>query len=380
MLKALLVLALLMPAIGGAHVKWFSDSWDPTAAPVGFARLLSSHGFVALFPLTLLVVAAAQSMDGRLAARRAIRRFLTYAELRTSTWVPRVLRIGLATYFVCIALYFRAEPIILTPELKTGLWWIPLVQLAVAVGLLFRPTVIPACAVIAAMYGYAAHLYGWVHMLDYHFFLGVLALLVLDAQYGPPQAALGLLALRLTVSTSFMWVAAEKWLYPDWTHEILSNLLPPVLSAFDIHFSCTAAGFVEFGLAFFILFGMVASHVAALVLLSLLLAAIPLVGPVDAIGHLPLVISLAILAVTKNRRPRAPTVRRSISFLGVLLLPTTLVLLLVLYFYSHEAAVAAAVFGHWPGSLSHAAFTGAAGYWVTYALYGVVLRSATRVG
>lgn len=372
MLKGLLVLALLLPAFAGAHVKWFAASWDPGASPVGLGRLLSSHGFVALFPLTVLIAAAARPLDIRLTARRALRRCFAYVELKTAAWVPRVLRLGVAVYFISIALYFRAEPIILTPELRTDIWWMPLVQLAVALGLLLRPGVMPACAAIALLYGYAAHAYGWVHMLDYHFFLGVLALLVLDAQDGPRRAGLGLLVLRITVATSFMWVAAEKWLYPDWTHEILSNLLPPVLGAFDIHFSCTAAGFVEFGLAFFILFGMAASQIAALVLLILLLAAIPFVGPVDAIGHLPLVVALGILAVSRNRWARRGTVRPIATLFGVFLFPATLGALLLLYYYSHEVAVVAGMFGHWPGTLSHVAFAGAAGYWVTYALYGIV--------
>ena len=55
-------------------------------------------------------------------------------------------------------------------------------------------------------------------------------------------------------------------------------------------------------------------------------------------------------------------------------------MLLVLYFYSHEVAVASAVFGHWPSSLSHAAFTCAVGYWVTYALYGIVSRRSRESG
>lgn len=108
------------------------------------------------------------------------------------------------------------------------------------------------------------------------------------------------------------------------------------------------------------------------------LAAIPLVGPVDAIGHLPLVVALAILAVTRNRWAHGRTARQLSSALGVFLLPATLVALLVLYFYAHQAAVVANVFGHWPGTVSHVAFAGAVGYWVTRALYRIAVAGRTR--
>lgn len=369
MLKVLLLLGLLVPALAGAHVKWFAASWDPAAAPIGLVELLGSPAFVALFALALLVVAGARSIDGRLAARRALRRFLAGIELKTSGRLPQILRFGLAAYFVSIALYFHAEPILLTPELKAGFWWMPMVQLGIALGLLFRSGVIPACMLIALLYGRAAHVYGWVHMLDYHYFLGVIVLLLLDAWYGQRRAELGLLVLRITVATSFMWVAAEKWLYPHWTHEILSQLLPPVLGSFDVHFSCTAAGFVEFALAFFILFGMAASQIAALVLLSLLLAAIPFVGPVDAIGHLPLVVALAILALTRNRWMRSRGAKR-VPITGTFLFPFSLVALLMLYFFSHELGVLAPGFGSWPATVSHVAFASAAAYGVTYLFVG----------
>ncbi|MBA2961692.1 MULTISPECIES: hypothetical protein [Ramlibacter] len=379
MRSGLLVLAMLVPSLASAHVKWFAASWDPSAAPVGLDRLLASHGFLAMFLLTLAVVVASQFADRRLAARQALQRFLAAADLKTARFVPWIIRLGLVVYFTSIALYFRAEPIILTPELKSGVSWMPMVQLAIACGLLLRRGVMPACVLIVALYGYAAHRYGWVHMLDYTFFLGVVALLSLEVLYGERRAGVGMLVLRITVATSFMWVAAEKWIYPDWTHEILSSLLPPVLTGFDVHFSCTAAGFVELALAFFILFGRTAAPTAAVVLLSFLLAAIPFVGPVDAIGHMPLVVALAVLAVTKNHLLLVGSARQVVTRLGAFLFPTTVVVLLVSYYYSHAAAIASGALGHWPATLSHVALAAAAGYWATYALYGVVAERRSHL-
>ena len=374
MFKGLLYIAALFgPGLANAHVKWFATSFDPAGAQVSLGALLRSPAFVTLLGVTIAVAAAVRILDGRLSAEPAVLRWQRLADRMMKPRAATILRGGLAIYFISIALYFAAAPIILAPELKTHLWWIPLVQLAVGVGLLFRRGVLPACALIALLFGYAAHVHGWVHMLDYHFFAGILALLVLDARCGQRRARLGLLLLRATVATSFLWVAVEKWFYPDWTHEILATLIPPLLPAFDVHFTCVAAGYVEFGLAFFILFGAVGSQIAAIVLLSLVLAAIPLVGPVDAIGHLPLAFPLVILAATRNRWRRLGVHRPAPASRGAFLFPATFTALVLLYFFSHELAHAASGFGDWHSTLLHAGFAGAVGYWGSHALHVMVL-------
>jgi hypothetical protein len=69
---------------------------------------------------------------------------------------------------------------------------------------------------------------------------------------------------------------------------------------FKPEFFVIAAGFVEFCLAFTLMAGRLSSRVAAGVLLAIMVLAMPLVGVVDAIGHLPLVIVLVLLAGTRN--------------------------------------------------------------------------------
>src|SRR6185369_1317562 len=60
------------------------------------------------------------------------------------------------------------------------------------------------------------------------------------------------------------------------------------------------AGFVEFCLAFVLIFGRLASQVAAVTLLSVMISAVPVVGILDLIGHLPILVVLIILAATRN--------------------------------------------------------------------------------
>jgi hypothetical protein len=60
------------------------------------------------------------------------------------------------------------------------------------------------------------------------------------------------------------------------------------------------AGFVEFCLAFVLIFGRLASQIAAAVLLAVMISAVPVVGMVDLVGHLPILVVLVILAATRN--------------------------------------------------------------------------------
>ena len=143
--------------------------------------------------------------------------------------------------------------------------------------------------------------HGLFHMLDYMFFLGLAAFLCLDARFGRQLHALGLLILRVAAGVSLIWCGVEKWLYPGWTLELLQSDLNVLLTTgFSPDLIIMGAGFVEFCLGFLLIFGRVASQVAAAVLLTLMISAIPLVGMVDLIGHLPILVVLVVLVTTRN--------------------------------------------------------------------------------
>ena len=101
----------------------------------------------------------------------------------------------------------------------------------------------------------------------------------------------------------------------------------------------TASGFVEFSLAFVLLFGRAASQIAAAVFLLLLAMAIPLVGAVDAIGHLPLLLILFVLGTTKNTVGYAAATGHSLGYLQHAMLFIGSILGLVgAYYFFHELA------------------------------------------
>jgi uncharacterized membrane protein YphA (DoxX/SURF4 family) len=300
LIRSLLVaLAALTPLPGKAHVKWFSKMANCVSAPLTpldamYCPLFIGIGCAALVAMLAVILIDARA-DGS-AARHAAR-----VESHITAYVSPLVRFGLAAYFILIATFFRASPIILTPDLKTDAAWVPIVQVLIAAIVMSRRTSWLAALCMAALYAYAVICYGWFHMLDYQYFLGIAAFLVVDCLYGQSKLVLGLTILRISVGVSFLWVGVEKWVYPGWTYELLQQDLKGILMGLDPGFVVMGAGYVEFCLAFLLICGRLSSQVAPAVLLLLMVSAIPLVGAVDAIGHLPIIIVLLILSATRNR-------------------------------------------------------------------------------
>lgn len=296
--------AWVWPGRAGAHTRWFTTVADAFTPPLALTTLFGSPLFLPLFLATVAVVAGVQAADRGLRRRcDAAGSLSRRVDEMTVSVAPALLRLAIALYFASIAAFFSTAPVTLTPELKAGSSWVVGAQLLVAGSLLSAGGVGPAAVGVLVLYVYSAHLYGWVHLIDYHLFIGVFAFLLLH-QLSPRQgASTGLLLLRVLVGTSFLWVGIEKWLYPDWTADVLLHHLPMLLMGYEPGFVVMAAGFVEVALAFLLVFGRLSSQVSAAVLLSLVCSAIPLAGVVDAIGHLPMIAALLILAATRNRLP-----------------------------------------------------------------------------
>jgi hypothetical protein len=98
------------------------------------------------------------------------------------------------------------------------------------------------------------------------------------------------------------------------------------------------AGFVEFCLAFILIFGRLAAQIAAAVLLLVMISAIPVVGMIDFIGHLPILVVLLILAATRNSiGPIAPKPGRGgldVAITFIVSVPG----FIAAYYLSHEIA------------------------------------------
>lgn len=290
------------PLHAHAHVKWFSSVVNCSSTPLPAASVLTRPLFVMLWLAALLTLWGVFTIE-----RRVLPRFETLHQLhadwkqrfsRHSAWL---LRIGVAVYFLSLFTHEGPARIVLTPELKTAGTWVGVVQLAIAILVLWKRTVPLAIAGMLTLYAHGVWSAGWFHMLDYVYFLGVAAFLWLDAFHGAAKHYLAFTLLRVSAGFSFMWVSIEKWLYPQWTYDILQHELQSVTMGLDLSFFVMSAGMVEFCLALLLVLGRLSSQVASLILLVLMVSAIPLVGVIDAIGHAPLMIVLLIFSASQNR-------------------------------------------------------------------------------
>jgi hypothetical protein len=285
-----------------AHVKWFSMMANCASTPIRTFDIISSPLFVSLTVAAFAVMFAVAAIDGRisrgdnLAVRAAAR-----IDYEVANLIAPLLRVGVAIYFVSIVVYFYGSPITLTVELKTDATWVPALQLAIAAAVLVRRSAILAALGIVVLFAFSVNRYGVFHMLDYPFFLGLAAFLSIDSIYGQKGLTQGLGILRVTVGFSLLWCSVEKWLYPGWTQELLQSDLHVLLATgLSPTLIVMGAGFVEFSLAFALIFGRLASQIAAAILLTVMISAVPVVGMLDLVGHLPILVVLIILAVTRN--------------------------------------------------------------------------------
>jgi hypothetical protein len=231
--------------------------------------------------------------------------------------------------------------VILTPELKGNSGWLSAIQLLIPIFLAVRATLPAAAAGIIVLYGYGVATYGLFHMLDYPVFLGLAAYFALSVTDDAKVAALRLSCLRWSVALTLLWPAMEKFLYPTWIAPILIEH-PELTLGFDAATVITAAGVVEFGLSFAMLWTPLVRRLGALALAALLVAATFDFGKLDAVGHLMVVaILLAVVAEPGTEparcRPALAPIVSGTALLAAIFLYSGLH---ALYYFSWSAAAA----------------------------------------
>ncbi len=142
--------------------------------------------------------------------------------------------------------------------------------------------------------------------MDYPIFLGIAAYFILSALQIRPLGLSPLDVVRWSAAITLMWASIEKWAYPQWTFPLFV-IHPGMAMGFDPDFYMRAAGMVEFALAFALLRTPLTRRVASLVLIGMFLAAIPVFGKIDAIGHSAII--AVLLAIAVESAPERATVR-----------------------------------------------------------------------
>ncbi|MBV8868277.1 MAG: hypothetical protein JOY65_02505 [Acetobacteraceae bacterium] len=279
-------------------MKWFC-TYD-VASPPQPIRLVLNGDFRNLTLLTIAVLLVAGLLDRTplgLAMLRSLDRVTWFLRDKTDVLIRAVL----GGFFV--ALWMNGG-IILTPELKTTVAWVPWLQLAIAVSMIWRQTLVLAALGMATLYVYAIDQYCLFHLMDYPIFLGLAAYLVLSAVRATPFGLRPLDVLRYATAITLMWASVEKWAYPQWTFPLLATH-PEMTFGFTPEFYMRAAGLVEFALAFTLACGPLMRRTSAIILTAMFVSAVFEFGKIDALGHSAIiVVLLAILADNELPAPR----------------------------------------------------------------------------
>jgi hypothetical protein len=283
-----------------AHVKWFA-AYDVAGSPRSLIEACSAPFFM------LVAVALAALWIGSRVEQTVFGKLITTTIDRLSGALQArsddMFRAGTAAFFIAL---WATGNIILTPELTTQSTIIPWVQAAIAVGMLWRSTLVFSAIGIVALFGVGIAAYGSFHMMDYPIFLGIAVYLALVGLGRGRIEIRPLDVARWGAAITLMWASVEKWAYPDWTYPLLQQHSDLALGL-DKTFFMTAAGVVEFSLAFALLCTPLVRRVAAILLAAMFVGAVFEFGKIDAIGHLMIV--MVLVAVAADNAPiveRAP--------------------------------------------------------------------------
>jgi hypothetical protein len=330
-LRALMPMLLACPALASAHVKWFAR-FDLQGEPRSPFEVMTSPSFLALALAAALALGLGGALDAWLT-----RRARAGVGVDLGDRAVAAMRFGLAACFVASILFFRDAPVILTPDLHTASAWTVLVQWGIVVAAVTGFLRV-AAAGVGVLFVQAVADYGPFHLMDYTVFVGIAAFLLL-AGGGERSRTRGLVLLRLSLGFTLMWGGIEKWLYPEWTYPLLCGSGKALLMGLSPDFFMQAAGFVEFCLAFVAVVGATAARVACALLALLMTAAIPMFGGVDAVGHAPFLLVLAVLAASRNpladRFGDAAPVRQALQWAAAF--AAVLGILPAFYFAAHRA-------------------------------------------
>jgi len=318
------------PLAAAAHVKWFAP-YDVPGQPRILPEIFKLMFWQPLSAALLAFVLTCYLEPSRVGAG------ILAALDRFSRWLrPRVddlYRAGTAAFFIAL---WTLGGIILTPELKTSSPLVPLLQLGIAIGMFWRPTMVLSALGIVVLYAIGLWNYGLFHMLDYPIFLGLAAYLACSGLEIDPFGVRPLDIARWAAGLTLMWASVEKWAYPDWTYPLLRND-PGLAMGFYVDYYMSAAGVVEFSLALGLLWTPLVRRLSALVLIAMFAAAIVPFGKLDAIGHSMIIVILIGILVDREPAIRRPPISAMAYY------PAALVATIGLYYGLHALIYGTAI-------------------------------------
>ncbi|WP_010687534.1 hypothetical protein [Methylobacterium mesophilicum] len=317
---------LAVPGVAEAHVKWFC-AYDVAGQPQGLEQVLCPD-FEWLTGLALVCLMAGCLAEGT-PLGGALLRALDRVTARIRTDTELLVRCTLGFFLVSL---WSLGGIILTPELKTDLAWIPWLQLAMAGCLIWRRTMPLTGLGIVFLFSFATAQYGLFHLADYPIFLGIAAYLIIQGLGLDPFGLRPLDLVRYAAAVTLMWASIEKWAYPQWTDPLLAAKPQMTMGATPALFM-QAAGVIEFTLAFALIWTPLVRRSAAIILAAIFVSAIFEFGKVDAIGHSGIIVVLLAIAADDA----TATVRARQALMAPAWYGAALAAFLFLYYVGHAA-------------------------------------------
>ena len=284
------LIAALGSQAANAHVKWFVE-FDVADPPRALVQILD-YNFAALLTLASLGLFTIYVIDAHWT------RSGSFSILdRSFSWHPdianSIVRIGTGIFFLCLWLI---GGVVLTPETETEAAFVPYIHFFTAFFVLFRRTAILSALGILILYGNGIYEFGLFHMIDYVIFLGVAGFLLIASVDNGKLKKLRLHILYVSLVFTFLWSSIEKFAYVEWFQPFLdANEFLTMGMERDIFLMCAA--FVEFTLVFLLFTGGNIVVLGAIALNVLIISAALYFGKVDAIGHLPAIVALLVLAI-----------------------------------------------------------------------------------
>ncbi|MEM1202597.1 MAG: DoxX family membrane protein [Acidobacteriota bacterium] len=268
-----------------AHVKWFSD-FDYATPPLRIAEV-ASPTFFSLLAVGTFVMVGLVFVDRRLGDSPWFQVVSDWLGNRQGASLS-VMRLAMSA----LLLLSWSSDAVLAPELGSDSPWLVWLQFVVALSLLFLRGVALGGVGIALIFLGAVVEFGLFHMLDYLHYLGISVYLISSRSKRNNLRALGLPALYASMGFSLVWLGYEKLFYPSWALYLLEQT-PQLALGFPPDFFLQAAAFVEIGLGFLLLIGLLERPLAAVI--TLVFFATTLVfGKVEVIGHTPLHAALVV--------------------------------------------------------------------------------------
>ena len=276
---------MISPFITHAHVKWFAEvkpereSIDHILSPLFITVALLCAVLLAVLSQVMHKLTnfeLARRIDHWFEKRRTYSRYL----LKYGTALALLLQVLAGTTF---APEFHIEH-----TWETVLMWVSIVLLVIPHHIATKLSAL----ILLILFVNVTLTSGWFHMLDYGFYLAIIVVLLVGKtkweDWGFPFLYLG-------TGLSLCWVAVEKWVFPNMTHEIIHHHHVPTFG-FPADTFTVLAAFIEFVVGYLLVVGIL-NRILAVVVTILFILTTTIFGYTEVVGHAMIHIVLLIFII-----------------------------------------------------------------------------------